>query len=293
MPIVARHPFRHWPGPLAALILLWLSASVAQAHTQPKPIQNWGPFLVDTVPCLRMMSRATHVCFDAVLDAEQRCREALTRGNECDMAALTNAIDVATGAMRRTLAQECTPGQLTELGYIALFDAEADLFNACALQARWAVTATYAPANGGVAPPAVADCLTASAAYARRVMRFAIDQQTPVIERFATRIYPNPEDKLEVVRRLQTEFTAVRTRWIDGLLAVCPDFATIYGRTPESYLRTLTQRTDCVLSKTYVNTAVSCLAAVCGNGIPEGDEECDDGNHNDTDACSNGCLANH
>jgi cysteine-rich repeat protein len=290
----ARHPNSHWLRTLAPLILLWwLSASAAQAHTQPKPIQNWGPFLVDTVPCLRMMSRATHVCFDAVLDAEQRCREALTRGNECDMEALTNTIDVATGAMRRTLAQECTPGQLTELGYIALFDAEADLFNACALQARWAVTATYAPANGGVAPPAVADCLTASAGYARRVMRFALDQQTPVIERFATRIYPNPEDKLEVVRRLQTAFIDVRPRWAEGLLAVCPDFATIYGRTPDSYLRTLTQRTDCVLSKTYVNTAVSCMAEVCGNGIPEGDEECDDGNHTDTDACSNGCLINH
>ena len=256
-------------------------------------MQNWGPFLLETVPCLRIMSRATHVCFDAVLAAEQVCREARTRGQECDMQSWSRRPTRRQIDMRRTLAQACTEGQLTEVGYIGFFDAEADLFNACVIQARAAVTATYAPALGGVAPPAVADCLTATAGYARRVMRFAIDQQTPVIERFATRMYPNPEDKLEVVRRLQTAFTGVRPRWVEGLLAVCPDFAAIYGRTPDSYLRTLKQRTDCVLSKTYVNTAVSCMAAVCGNGIPEGDEECDDGNHNDTDACSNGCLINH
>lgn len=37
------------------------------------------------------------------------------------------------------------------------------------------------------------------------------------------------------------------------------------------------------------NSAAACEAQVCGNGIKESGEQCDDGNKNDTDVCSNKC----
>lgn len=51
----------------------------AWAHTSAKPIELWGPFLPDTVTCLRLMSRATHACFATVLAIEVRCRDAILR----------------------------------------------------------------------------------------------------------------------------------------------------------------------------------------------------------------------
>ena len=35
------------------------------------------------------------------------------------------------------------------------------------------------------------DCMSATAAYARKVMRFALDHETPVMERIATRHSPS------------------------------------------------------------------------------------------------------
>ncbi len=277
-----------WVLPLVTLFSSL--ASVAAAHTQPRPIERWGPFLPDTVPCLQKVSRAAYACFDMVFDVEQACRDAQARGETCDMAQVEAVTAAATQQTRRTLAFECEAEQITELGYIGLFDAEADLFNACVIQSRAAVTATYAPAVG-TPPVGALDCMSATVAYARKVMRFALNHETPVLERIATRPL-SVEDRMASVQRMYAAQTTARERWVSGLLEVCPQFATVYGRTPDSYLRTLQARTDCVLSQIFVNTAVSCLAQACGNGIPEADEECDDGNRSNTDACANNCTIN-
>ena len=90
--------------------------------------------------------------------------------------------------------------------------------------------------------------------------------------------------------RGERELSADRARWSKGLLAACPDFAVVYGRSADGFLRTLKQRVDCVLSLTYVHSAATCLAQVCGNGIPEADEACDDGNADDADGCRSDCT---
>ncbi len=109
------------------------------------------------------------------------------------------------------------------------------------------------------------------------------------MERFATRLF-EPDAKVARVRDLGIELSNTRQRWVAGLIDLCPTFETVYGRTPESFLRTLKDRTDCVLSKTYVNSVAMCLRQVCGNGIVEDPEQCDDGNSNDGDACHNDCT---
>ncbi|MGD9764972.1 MAG: DUF4215 domain-containing protein [Candidatus Binatia bacterium] len=234
------------------------------------------------------MSHATHTCFEAVVAVEQRCRDARLRGETCDALAVEAEVEAATGSMLSAAADACTDGQLTEIGYFGFFDANADLRDACVNQARGAMAAAYAPATEAPSPAVIA-CMSASAAYGRKVMWFILDRQTPVMERLATRLDPG-EDRADVARQVEIELRDTRPRWIDGLLGVCPDFESIYGRTAESFLRTLKQRADCVLSKTYVNNAILCAGPSCGNGIPEGDEECDDGNADDSDACRNDCT---
>lgn len=268
--------------------VLFVALLPASAHMAATPIEIWGPFLPESVTCLRLMSRATHACFATVLGIEIRCRDAILRGEGCDRARADADVDAAARAVRTATVEACSEGQLTEVGYFGFADADLDLTNACVTQARAAVEATYVPASQSSSPAAAA-CLSASASYASKVLVYSLERQTPVMERMTARVFA-PEDKTAAVLRMRLEISATRQRWIAGLTAVCPSFADVYGRTPESYLRMLNQRTDCVLSKTYVNSAVSCLAQVCGNGIAEAPEECDDGNANEADGCRNDCT---
>jgi cysteine-rich repeat protein len=133
--------------------------------------------------------------------------------------------------------------------------------------------------------------MTVSAAYGRKVMSFVLRQKTPVMERMATHLFTKDE-KTEFVLQVETELSAARARWATGLRALCPQFAAVYGRDPDGFLRTLKQRADCVLSNTYVNTANFCPSQICGNGVPEPGEQCDDGNQDDTDTCRTNCTSN-
>jgi len=234
------------------------------------------------------MTRATHICFTTVLELETRCRDALLRGEACD-STLNEQIDDATRVARIAVSDACSEGALTDVGYFGFADASADLSNACVTQAQGAVAATYAPALPAMASETAAECMTATAAYGAKVMRYALERQTPVFERLASRLFEEDE-KSEQVLQMRIELRETRQRWIAGLTQACPQFADIYGRSAESYLRTLGQRTDCVLSKTYVNDAVSCITQQCGNGIREDPEKCDDGNADDGDGCRNDCT---
>lgn len=273
-----------------ALGLLLGAVTAARAHNQPPPIESWGPFLPGTQTCLRTISRATHACFDRVFALEQACRDAPLRGETCDPAALEHAVAAADGALRATLAAACADGQLTELSFIGLFDAGSDLNRGCVGEAQNAITALYAPARAGAMSADAARCMAAVATYGRKMMWYALQREVPVMERIATRLVPSAE-KLAAILRVNQELAADRARWSAGLLAACPSFEPVYGRPPDSLLRTLKQRVDCVLSRTYVHSAIACLPQVCGNGIPEGGEACDDGNTVDDDACPNDCAA--
>lgn len=253
------------------------------------PIESWGGFAPETVVCLRLISRATHACFDHVVAARTSCNNAVVRGEACDEEATDARVADASRTQRLTLTSECSQAELMDLGYRDVFDASADLFNACVTQARGAVSSTYAPALAGTPSPAAAECMVASAAYARKVMRSALQRETPVMERIASRSLPT-EEKIRSIARVETDLASTRLRWANGILDVCPDFVAVYGRSVDSYLRTLKQRTDCVLQKTYIHTRISCPSQICGNGIPEGIEECDDGNRDNTDTCRTDCT---
>jgi len=49
-------------------------------------------------------------------------------------------------------------------------------------------------------------------------------------------------------------------------------------------------RADCLAGNAYAQGTLLCPAAVCGNRIREGGEECDDGNTLGGDGCSADCF---
>ena len=291
---MARRRDRAWAGRgwLAGAVVLacLVLRTVTLAHVQPKPIEEWGPFNPGVPRCLRMISRETHACFDRVLLLLQGCNNALVRGQTCDMESIEDEITELTRPLHTVLTRECELGQLTELGYIGVPDAEADLFAACVSQARATVSATYAPALVGPPPEAAAECMVASAAYSRQVIRFILRQEVPVnAALIATRLFTK-EDRNFHLLGIEVEMSASRPRWVTGLTGACPQFATIYGRSADSFLRTMKQRADCIMSRTYIHNLINCPGAVCGNGVPEPGEECDDGNRNDQDTCLTNCT---
>jgi cysteine-rich repeat protein len=278
-----------WVRFAAALVAAWIAAAPVLAHNQPPPIELWGDFLPETQTCLRRISAGAHACFDTVLGIEMRCRDAEARGEPCDRDAADAAIAAADGDLRATLSDACQEGQLTTLSYIGFFDAGADLTKACVTQAQNAIAAIYAPARAATSPPAAASCMAASAAYGRKVMWYALQREVPVMERIATRLLET-DAKQAAILNVERELSADRARWIDGVLAACPSFEAVYRRTADSFLRTLKQRVDCVLSLTYVHSSVSCALQICGNAVTEGSEACDDGNTDDSDGCRSDCT---
>lgn len=276
---------------VAGLAALLTAPPPVAAHGAAAPIEIWGSFLPATQTCLRTISRATHACFDAVLALEQACHDAPLHGAVCDQERLAADVSAADGALRRTLVDACEDGQLTELGYIGLLDAGADLTQGCSGEAQGAVAALYAPRRAGATSVEAARCMAAVAAYARKALWFARQRKVPVMERIATRLFTAAEKQAAIVA-VNRELRDARARWAAGLLRACPAFEAVYGRTPDSLLQTLGQRVDCTLSRTYVHSAMSCLAPICGNGIPEDSEACDDGNAVDgADGCRNDCTA--
>jgi cysteine-rich repeat protein len=273
-------------GVLCAALSLPLAA---MAHNQPVPLDVWGPFLPGTPECLRAITRATHTCFDTTGALETAGQQAIAGGGTCDREAVDDAIEEAARHSRQVLGVECTTGQLTELNYIGFFDAQADLTNACVIQGRATVEAIYAPAR--FSTPTPLECIAETAAYSRQVQRFILDRQRPMNERIAVRLF-DADRKREMLLNVERELSADRPRWITGLTEHCPEFSAVYGRSADSFLRTMKQRTDCVLSLTYVHTSSSCLGQVCGNGIKEATEECDDGNSNGADTCALNCTLN-
>jgi cysteine-rich repeat protein len=97
--------------------------------------------------------------------------------------------------------------------------------------------------------------------------------------------------KAALMRRIGRSLVAGEPRWAADLLRACPAFEEIYGRSAASFVRTLKERADCVLTATHGNNSLICIPQVCPNGIVEPGEECDDGNQDDADACGNDCTA--
>lgn len=272
---------------LAAVVGL---SPAAEGHVQPVPIEQWGAFSPAALGCLRLVSRATHACFDSALGALAKCNDASLAGGACDWQETDARIAAASRAARLTLTSACEQPALMELGYRDVFDASADLFNACVTQARGAASASYAPALAARPSLAAAACMTGTAAYARRAIRLALQRGRRAMERFAAHRFSAAE-KTALVARNEAEIGSLRQRWVADLLDICPEFAAVYGRSADSFARTVKQRADCVLQNTYIHSLIACPSQICGNGITEGNEECDDGNRHDTDTCRTDCTA--
>ncbi len=134
-------------------------------------------------------------------------------------------------------------------------------------------------------------CIAAASQSTTKLLNVGFRSRRRTLDRIAQRSF-TPARK----RRLVDESTA-QIAGRTGQLATeqartcsAEAFAALYGRASEAFLATIASRADCLAGDTYAQAAVLCPPAVCGNGMREPGEDCDDGNTVAGDTCPADCV---
>lgn len=279
-------------GFATAALMLCASPRFVHAHgLPPLPLALWGPFPGPTVDCLRQLSKATRRCFNTVLSAHRRCADAALAGSTCDGNARDALIAAARDAAADTVEVACRGGQLTELRFADATDARNDILLACS-EADTTLRMLYAPALNPVAAPGLSSsdrhCITHVGSAASKLLMAAIDDRSRVFDAVAVHIL-GPSQKLGRLNVVNQRIAAVAERMGARLTEGCAG-ATVYDGDPAAVLPLLDRRSACVLSSVYFHTSSLCPTPVCGDGIVDGTEECDDANGIDVDGCRSDCT---
>jgi cysteine-rich repeat protein len=275
-------------GLLVASVVLPARAS---AHGEPPELAFFGPFLPRTFDCLRVISRAAQRCFRRAFAAERTCAAARDAGDACDAAARDAEITAAVRAASQAVGAACGPGQLTELRFTGLVDVVSDLTVACTRQADTAVEFLYPPALVGSGGAPARACRELAADLGRVELNVALQAKSRALDRIGAVFRPIGE-KRALLNAADARSDGAGRHLAGQLVAACPDFAPAYGFDAELLFYGLGRRADCVVGAAYVQNGLRCPLAVCGDGLRESPEQCDDGNDVDNDACRNNCTAN-
>jgi cysteine-rich repeat protein len=185
--------------------------------------------------------------------------------------------------------------QLQQLLYADLSDAYRDIVEACRRLDTALSSAVYLPALrvGAVQPvtdPARA-CIEAAADASVKLLAFSVRARQQAFDRIAGSQLA-PGDKQHLVNRASERISRVRAQVLSQITRRCPvgDFVAVYGQETGQYLLGIDSQSGCHAQYVYVQDAVVCPAVVCGNGIQEPTEECDDTNELEGDGCLGDCT---
>jgi cysteine-rich repeat protein len=291
--MMAAYRFPRAATACAVVALVMATTRPSHAHGLPAlPLALWGPFGAPTVDCLRHLSQATRRCFNAALTAQRRCVDARLEGHVCDEAARDATIAAARATAAATVDAACRGGQLTELRFANATDARNDLLLACS-EADTTLRMVYAPALNRVIAPGLSrsdrHCIAHVGAAASKLVMARVHDHSRVFDAAAVYIL-TPSQKLGRFATANQRLAAAQARMATRLADAC-DGATVYDGDPGRLLALLERRSACVLSSVYFHTSVTCPLAVCGDGIVDSGEACDDGNGVDSDGCRADCTA--
>jgi cysteine-rich repeat protein len=274
----------------AALLLALAVPAAAWGHGTRLPFADWGGFGVGSTRCQRVIARAAAQCAESTWRARRACRRAELAGDVCDQDTTQSIVTAARISALDTIDRHCSELQAIDLQYLGTFDLQEDVIRFCRAWDTAAVSAVYGPFPGSV-PPAPRACIEAAADATDSVMHFVFRTRRQCMDRIASLPLQaaNRTTLLEVAgHRMSGKHDALVAR----LAARCGAgaFTALYGRTPETFVADLAARADCIGGALYIQDAVRCPAAVCGNAVVELPEEtCDDGNTSDGDACPSTC----
>jgi cysteine-rich repeat protein len=275
--------------------LLCLPATTVFAHGQPAELAYWGPFAADAARCQRVLSRATAACIARVALLRGNCLGNTLDGGSCDSAALEADITAARQRALDRLERACTVNQLQNLGYIDMQDAQKDVTDACRQLDTAAMSAAFAPAmvggTVGTVDETKAACVRAGARESTRLLRYAMRTYQQALDRIAG-AEQTSQQKTRLIEWARDRVSRAQARSAGAIAASCSEtaFADTYNASLDTFLGRIAAQAGCMAGFVYVQDAVTCPAPVCGNGMQERGEECDDGNDYEGDGCRSDCV---
>lgn len=286
-------PRSMWLSALMAATLMGGIAQRALAHRAPTPLALWGGFDSAAAHCQRIIGRAAARCGSTVWAARNACVAAQVAGGTCDQARTDSTIQQAHQDALDVVDRYCADAAV-DLGFTLTLEAETDIDTFCQQVDAALVSGVFGPlldANlASAASDQAASCLDATAAATTQLLRVAFRSRTQALDRIA-RAQLLPSQKLAIIARSTATIEHVRQAMLQRVAGHCPNdrFGALYGRGADDILTLIAQRADCLGGAAYVQGAVLCPPAVCGNAMVEPSEQCDDGNTVGGDGCDATC----
>lgn len=276
-------------------VFFFSTSSPAHAHSAPIPIALWGNFPPAEANCQRVLARSTATCALDAWKLRDACLRATLNGASCDTAATDAAIEQAHTTALATAGSVCRSGvDLAQLGFASIVDMNIDIDVFCRELQQAMESAVYGPAlvHGEIQPvdPSTRACIEATSDAAERLLLTAFRARRHAFDRIAHDRFP-PSRKFAIIADSTERIQRIQPRLQTRLGADCPGFATIYPRPLVPYLTLIAERGDCLSGRVYVQDFVICPDSVCGNGMREPGERCDDGNTVSGDSCRADCQA--
>jgi cysteine-rich repeat protein len=269
---------------------LGLAAEPVHAHGMPVSFMEWGSFPADAARCQRAISRAAAICVKDAVAARTACVRAQLAGETCDAEATTTQVTAIRQRAAAAVEAFCSHSQLLNLRYVDMSDAQTDVISICRDLDTASISAVFGPALIGGSVAEVNDdtaaCLSTTSTGAAKLARLAIRARQRALDRIASGNL-SMEDKQALVDAAEQRIARARTMTAARINATCSSsyFTALYNRDVETFLDGIGKHADCLSGSVYVQDAVLCPAPMCGNGMQESGEECDDGNSFEGDAC--------
>jgi len=271
------------------------SALPAAAHRTPVALALWGPFAANPARCQRIIGFATARCAADAWNVRRTCLDAQLAGGSCDTTATDATVAHIHADTTAFLDNQCAPDDTQTLYFLLNLELDADIDSACRGAEVALTSGVYGPAQRRAASspldPTTLTCLRSTAGAATRLVRFAFDQQRAALDRIAV-VPLGPSQKHPLVTRALARVAQAQTSIEGSIRSACPDdsFMQLYGRDVTAFLTDIALRANCLAGSGYVQDTLVCPAPVCGNGLQETGEQCDDGNTIDGDGCHSDCT---
>jgi len=280
----------------AALLALLAGAATpraALAHGSAVSLSVWGNFNPTAAVCQREIGRGAARCGLLAWDVRRRCLLRQMAGETCDEAADDKAIDDARRAAFDAVRPRCSAIDLGFLQFRDLFDVQTDMVNYCRDLEEAAVSVVFNPFFAASDTPLDAGeraCVETFAATTTKALRAALLTHETTLDRIAARSKPLAVKRADVAAA-HASVAADAERLLSVNNAGCAEetFTALYGHPPADLIELVAQRADCLAAAAYPVDAYTCPAAVCGNGMNERGESCDDGNLTPGDGCDAEC----
>ncbi|MGH7790316.1 MAG: DUF4215 domain-containing protein [Candidatus Binatia bacterium] len=286
---------RHRRALFAALLGLALAPAVAGAHGTPIALDFWGDFVPRVARCQRTIAREAAMCGLRAWRAHRDCRLTDLQGGSCDIVATKAAVDAARVDAISAVAPACPGQDVNALQFLDVSEAQQDIIRFCRDHLeRPTLSAVFdAPERAGIGLDAdTQTCVSATADAVSTLLHRATRARQRTLD-FIAQQRLSPAAKRLRVTRSTTEIARTVNALSEQITARCPAprFEAIYGRDAAALLTTIATRADCLAGDTYAQGTILCPASVCGNGMREPQEDCDDGNTRAGDGCDDVCEA--